>query len=177
MILFSAGGHRSSDTWQPFPNCLTASAFAVAGKFFRLQDHRNRIISAEVINRLQALCLLWVVGIVLPMSGTAQRFCMAEFQFASTGGTCEPCEEHNHCDCSGDEDPGQPGCIAAAKPLPDALQPVALAVPTPLVFDLHAQPFISVPMETAGLSPAAPTRDRGPPGNSRLYLSNRSLLL
>lgn len=130
-----------------------------------------------MLHRLKALCLLLVVGLVIPMSGAPLRFCMAEFQFATKGGTCAPCEQQKHCDCSGDENPLIPGCIAGAKLLPDGVQTLVIPIPAPLMFEIPTPAFLAVIRETSDFLPTASPRDRSPPGPARLYLTKRSLLL
>jgi hypothetical protein len=131
----------------------------------------------DVLMRLQAMLLLSIVGLVLPIAGAPLRFCLEEFQLAIAGSTCSACEEHKRCGCDGDQDPLEPGCIAATRLLPEGVQPPEVPVPDPVASDLPCPAFaapISLPVE---LQAASHPRDRGPPGPSRLYLMNQSLLL
>lgn len=132
---------------------------------------------SAVLTRLKALFLLVAVGLVLPMAGAPLRFCMEEFQFASTGNRCEPCSKHNDCECPGDESPDSPGCISTTKLLPNGVEPLADSLPGPQSQDIEPQAFLSIlPAVQEIPSPSQP-RDRAPPGSARLFLLKRSLLL
>lgn len=130
-----------------------------------------------VLTRLKALFLLVTVGLVLPMAGAPLRFCMEEFQFASTGNHCEPCSKHKNCECPGDEAPDSPGCISTTKLLPNGVEPLSDTLPGPQSQDIEPQAFLSILPAVQEIQNPSQPRDRAPPGSARLFLLKRSLLL
>jgi hypothetical protein len=118
--------------------------------------------------RLRAFLMLLIVGLVLPAAGSSQFFCIEAGMFT---------QQSDCCDCSDEDRPETPCCVAAPKPIPDALNANALTLPAPFHI---AAPALELPpllgIHTL-VSLSAWSRDRGPPGEVRLYLLRHSLLL
>ncbi len=112
--------------------------------------------------------MLLIVGLVLPAAGSPHFFCIEAGAFI---------QQSDCCDCSDEHRPETPCCVAAPKPIPDALNANALSLPAPFFI---AAPAFELPpvveIHTLVSVPAWP-RDRGPPGDVRLYLLRHSLLL
>ncbi len=112
--------------------------------------------------------MLLIVGLVLPAAGSSQFFCIEAGMFT---------QQSDCCDCSDEDRPETPCCVAAPKPIPDALNANALTLPAPFHI---AAPALELPpllgIHTL-VSLSAWSRDRGPPGEVRLYLLRHSLLL
>jgi len=128
-------------------------------------------------NRLKALFMLLIVGLVLPVAGSPQRFCMRQFTLIAPGERCPACNDMPSCDCDGTKDPSKPGCMTAAKIFPDALTPDHFVFSAPAAMPL---PMFEVSEpKSAALVPNISHRMhmRGPPGNLPLYLLKRALLL
>ncbi len=113
--------------------------------------------------------MLLIVGLVLPVAASPHFFCMEAGAFM---------QQSDCCDCSDEDRPETPCCVAAPKPIPDALNANALTLPAPFYI---ATPAFELPpplLELHALaSVPAWSRDRGPPGDARLYLLRHSLLL
>lgn len=133
-----------------------------------------------MIIRVQAALLLLLVGLVLPVAGSPQRFCARAAVFLAADQACAACpDEDPECDCESGENPLRPNCITAAKVLPDSVTPDALVLPPLIAIDLPPSATAPVrpcwlPMRLGHLGP-----DRGPPGPGGvpLYLLKRSLLV
>jgi len=118
--------------------------------------------------RLRALLMLLIVGLVLPAAASPHFFCMEAGAFMHPSDCCDCSEEHR---------PEPPCCVAAPKPMPDALNANGLTMPAPFYIIAPAfelPPLLEIP---AVVSVLAWPRDRGPPGDVRLYLLRHSLLL
>jgi len=128
-------------------------------------------------NRFKALFMLLIVGLILPVAGSPQRFCMHNFTLVAPGEQCPARDHEKSCDCDGSGDSPVPCCLTAAKFLPDALTPDHFVLSAPAAFPL---PVFDTPEPTAAaLFSIFPRRihGRGPPGDLPLYLLNRSLIL
>jgi hypothetical protein len=126
--------------------------------------------------RLKALLMLLILGLVLPVAGSPQRFCTRTQSFMQH----DCCSKNNDCShCPDDKTPAAPSCVTAAKVVPDAVHPDHQpSLPTLFAVIL---PSFSLP-ESAEIGtitcPNASPPDRAPPVESaRLYLTQRSLLI
>lgn len=134
-------------------------------------------IVAPVANRLKALLMLAVVGLVLPLAGAPQRFCVKAFTLMAPGQDCSACQG-DACGCHLPvENPQLPGCIVGAKLLPDGVSPDGVSVP-PVLATVLVAPESPTAGEIASVTGCrAPAAERGPPPGTPLYLLKRSLLL
>lgn len=126
--------------------------------------------------RLKALLMLVVVGLILPVAGTPQRFC-ARFQaWLVPGMTCPACVDDGTCDCE-PPTPELPGCVMVAKMLPDGISADALALPAPITLELPPETLPTPVWIMTGSRAGTPSRERAPPRAVPLFLRNRALLL
>jgi hypothetical protein len=129
-------------------------------------------------NRLKALFMLLVVGLVLPVAGSPQRFCTRAMTFLSSGERCCGCAEKDCSDCPDDSEPTKPSCVTTPDVLPDGVNPEQIALPQLVAVPIS--PF-TLPEPVEIVLPAIESvmnRDRAPPDpDTPLYISPRSLLL
>ena len=131
-------------------------------------------------HRLKALFLLFIFGLVLPVAGAPQRFCVLRGvwlmpQQACCGGCCEQCPED-------EESPLDPDCVKVAKMVPDIMAKDHVArdqAQAPVFVFTCGVPVVAPCFVEAPVScEAAPLFfDRGPPGPVPIYLAHRSLLI
>jgi len=128
-----------------------------------------------MVRRVKALFMLLILGLVLPAAGSPQRFCTRMQSFVQQ----ECCSQKKCSHCPDEKTPVSPSCVAAAKMVPDGVNPdhapalpVLFAVPLP-AFSLP-EPLEANVADNLNAS----SRDRAPPGETvRLYLTHRSLLI
>lgn len=125
-------------------------------------------------DRLKALLMLLVFGLVLPAAGSPQRFCNRSLTFIQQDCCCQK----KHCgECPDDQKPAKPSCVSAAKVVPDGVNPDQIAVPA--ICALLLPPFVLPAPVEIHLTPVAcpASRDRAPPPGLPLFLTHRSLLI
>lgn len=127
--------------------------------------------------RFLASIFFALMTFVLPTAGVTRNFCTLSMAFVSESGEC-PMEEDDCCCERKKQESPRPGCMIAAKPLPNADKS-----PAPHIPDADGD-WVLLPASVFDLPPAVDAeislalRQRGPPViPDRLYLTQRRLLL
>jgi hypothetical protein len=126
--------------------------------------------------RFYSAILFALMTMVLPMAGVQQRFCTVSKAAACAIETCSTpgCQS---CESEGREGHGEPVCMTSAKNLPHAQKSSPVEVPTLTggwTLLLAAHPHLLPDLSSSHSSTA---RDRGPPHQARLFLTQLRLLI
>lgn len=124
--------------------------------------------------RVQALVLLLVFGLLLPVAGAPRRYCLKAHNFVSQE-CCAPAGSCN--DCPDEKAPLESSCVSIAKVVPDTLDPEPVFIPDfvfTIIEPLVAPPVVTrIPVPVASFLPERAPPDSGPP----VYVRLRSLLI